>query len=631
MEHRGEHVERRLAAILAADVVGYSRLMGANEADTLAALKAHRRELVDAKIAEHHGRIVKLTGDGMLAEFPSVVNAVACAAEIQRKMRERNVDVPGDRRIEFRIGINLGDVIVEGDDIFGDGVNVAARLEGIAMPGGIAISGTVLDHIGNRLDLAFDDLGEQMLKNIERPLRVYSVALGVSSPHLTASSRNEPQGPGKGKPSIAVLPFTNMSDNPEQEYFSDGMTEDIITDLSKISALYVACRHSVFALKNKPLKIQEIARELGVDFVVEGSVRKAGARVRITAQLIDGKSGGHLWADRYDRDLTDVFTIQDEIARTIIEQLKVRLLPQEKRAIEMWPTRNVDAYNYYLQGRHFYHLHTTARVLLAQRLFRKALELDPAYARAYAGLADCAWFLLKNQHPGTTVESIMVPSRTALELDPTLAEAHASHGTALAYSGRRREAVAEFERAISLGPNLLEAIYLYAGVAQWFGDRETAAKMWARAAEIAPEDFRSPLLLAQAYRDLGREQESREAARIGIERAERALAQHPDIPLPAALGASALVKIGERTRALEWASRALTIAPDDAVTLYNVACTYATLGESDQALDLLERWSVQADPAMKNSATEESDFESIRGHPRFRKLFEPTRERIDLT
>jgi adenylate cyclase len=618
-------VERRLAAILAADVVGYSRLMGASEAATLGALKAHRGELIDAKIAEYHGRVVKLAGDGLLAEFPSVVNAVACAAEIQRKMRERNADVPGDRRIEFRIGVNLGDVIIEGDDILGDGVNVAARLEGIAMPGGIAVSATVLDHIGNRLDLAFEDLGEQTLKNIERPLRVYSVALDASSSRLTASSHDHPRRSVKERPSIAVLPFTNMSGDPEQEYFSNGMTEDIITDLSKISGLYVACRHSVFVLKSRPLKVQEIARELGVHFVVEGSVRRAGPRVRITAQLIDAKAGGHLWAERYDRELTDIFTIQDEITRTIVEQLKIRLLPREKQAIEMWPTRNIDAHNYYLQGRHFYHLHTTARVLLAQRLFRKALELDPAYARAYAGLADCAWFLLKNQHPGTTVESVMEPSRTALELDPTLAEAHASHGTALAYSGHRQEAVAEFERAIALDPNLLEAIYLYAGVAQWFGDRETAARMWARATELAPEDFQSPLLLAQAYRDLGREEESRQAARIGVERAERALRGHPDIPLPAALGAGALVKIGERTRALEWASRALTIAPDDPVTLYNVACTYATLGESDQALDLLERWSAQAHPAMKDSAAEDSDFESIRGHPRFRKLFKPTK------
>src|SRR5438093_8875196 len=322
-------MERRLTAILAADVVGYSRLMGTNEAGTLAAIKALQTDFIDGKIAEHHGRIVKQTGDGMLVEFPSVVNAVACATEVQRGMRDRNADVPGDRRIQFRIGVNLGDVIVEGEDIFGDGVNVAARLESIAKPGGIMISGSVRDHVGDRLDLAFEDMGEQNLKNIERPIRVYSVALNNPAARDTKDAMPA-QREQLERPSVAVLPFNNMSGDPEQEYFSDGITEDIITDLSKVSGLFVVARNTAFTYKGKPIKVQQVGHELGVTFILEGSVRKAGSRVRVTGQLINANDGRHVWADRYDRDLTDIFAIQDEITHAIVQQLKVKLLPQEK-------------------------------------------------------------------------------------------------------------------------------------------------------------------------------------------------------------------------------------------------------------------------------------------------------------
>jgi adenylate cyclase len=296
-------MERRLTAVLAADVVGYSRLMGADESGTLAALDTLRTDLINPKISEHQGRIVKLTGDGMLVEFPSVVNAVACAADMQRGIRDRNRGLPQDRRIEFRMGVNVGDVIVQGEDIFGEGVNVAARLESIATPGGIMISGSVRDHIGNRLDLAFDDIGEQSLKNIERPIRVYGVSL--DSPAAQDTEHAHPmQWQQLEKPSIAVLPFNNMSGDPEQEYFSDGITEDIITDLSNVSGLFVVARNTAFTYKGKPVKVQQVAQELGVRFILEGSVRKAGSRVRVTGQLINGKDGGHVWAARFDRDLT---------------------------------------------------------------------------------------------------------------------------------------------------------------------------------------------------------------------------------------------------------------------------------------------------------------------------------------
>src|SRR5438874_9210330 len=320
-------MERRLTAILAADVVGYSRLMTIDEAGTLAALKSLRKNLVNPKISEHNGRIFKLTGDGMLIEFPSVVSAVACAVDIQSAMRTRNA-TESAAPIEFRIGVNLGDIIVEEGDIFGDGVNVAARLESIASIGGITVSQAVRDHVGKRLDLSFEDLGERRLKNIERPIRVYSIVLDATSSGQTSDTASPDL---EEKRSIAVLPFINMSGDPEQEYFSDGITEDIITDLSKVSALFVVARNTAFTYKGKAAKVQEVAKELGVDFILEGSVRKAGSRVRVTGQLIDGKKGGHMWADRYDRDLTDIFAIQDEITHAIVEQLKVKLLPQEKK------------------------------------------------------------------------------------------------------------------------------------------------------------------------------------------------------------------------------------------------------------------------------------------------------------
>ena len=385
-------MERRLTAILAADVVGYSRLIGANESGTLTALDTLRSDFVNPKISEHQGRIVKLTGDGMLVEFPSVVNAVACATELQRSMRNRNAGVPRDHRIEFRMGVNVGDVIVQGKDILGDGVNVAARLESIATPGGIMISGSVRDHIGNRLDLAFEDMGEQSLKNIERPIRVYRVGLDTPAASGTKDKRAA-QHEQVEKPSIAVLPFNNMSGDPEQEYFSDGITEDIITDLSKVSGLLVIARNTVFTYKGKPVKVQQVAQELGVPFILEGSVRKAGARVRVTAQLISSESGAHVWADRYDRDLTDIFAIQDEITHAIVDQLKVKLLPQEKRSIAQAPTANVEAYTHYLRGRDFFHRRSKRYYQLARQMFAKAVELDPRYARAYAGIADCDSFL----------------------------------------------------------------------------------------------------------------------------------------------------------------------------------------------------------------------------------------------
>ena len=540
-------MERRLSAIVAADVVGYSRMMGANEAGTLEALKAARAEIVDSRIATHQGRLVKLTGDGILVEFPSVVNAVACAAEVQRAMRDRNAAVPRDRRIEFRIGVSLGDVMVEGDDIYGDGVNIAVRLERFSKPGGIAISQTVRDHVGNRLDLAFEDCGEQKLKNIEKPVRVYSISLGTTlAGTTTGAAMKREERPQERRPSVAVLPFTNMSGDPEQEYFSDGITEDIITDLSKISGLFVVARNTAFTYKDKPRTVQQVGQELGVQFLLEGSVRKAGSRVRVTGQLVSTEEGDHIWAERFDRDLTDIFAIQDEITHAIVEQLKVKLLPQERNSIEQTPTDNVEAYTYYLRGRQFLHRHSKSYYHLARRMFAKAIELDPRYARAYAGIADCDSFLLLHYHVDVPIGRILANTDKALALDNRLAEAHASRGLALSIEKRFEESVTEFEQATALDRNSFEAHYLYARASFAHGNFERAATLFERAAEINPDDYQSLILLIQTYRSLGRDEEKDSAARRGIERAEREVILHPEDPRPAYLGIAALIETGRK-------------------------------------------------------------------------------------
>jgi adenylate cyclase len=613
-------MERRLTAILAADVVGYSRLMGIDEAGTLAALRAVQTELIDGKIAQHQGRIVKLTGDGILAEFPSVVNALACASEVQRGVRKRNTDVPQNRRIEFRVGVNVGDVIVEGDDIYGDGVNVASRLESVADPGGITVSQAVRDHVGNRLDLAFEDRGEQKLKNIEKPVRVYSVILEDANVGNMTSMKQD-------RPSIAVLPFTNMSGDPEQEYFSDGITEDIITDLSKISALSVIARHTSFTYKEKAAKVQNVGKELGADFILEGSVRKAGARVRVTGQLINSNDGTHIWAERFDRDLTDIFAIQDEITHAIVEQLKVKLLPQEKKSIGKVPTDNLEAYTYYLKGRELFHRGSKSYYKAAREMFVKATELDPSYARAYAGIADCDTFLYLRTTEPISFEAILALSEKALALDNGLAEAHASRGAALSAVKRYAEAEAEFEKAISLDPNSFEAHYFYARACVFQGKIEQATALFERAAAIKPDDYASVCILVQFYNSLGRKQDAKEAARRGAKLAERQLTLHPDDAKAAELGSGSLIEIGEFDRAREWIARALSIEPDNPVTHYNAACGYAMLGDIDKAFELLERGILVGGPEWGRWVQHDSMLDPVRHDPRYPVLLETIRRR----
>ena len=375
---------RKLAAIIAIDVVGYSRLMGEDEAGT-ARMVRERREAAAPIVAAHGGRIVKTMGDGMLIEFASVVAAVECAVAMQKLMVERNAEAPEAKRVVYRIGVHLGDVLIEGDDILGDGVNIAARLEGICEPGGVLISGSAFDHVRGRIEAEFVDLGEMDLKNIAQPVRAYGVKIGQGVAGSAPGKRRARAAPDK--PSIAVLPFQNMSGDPEQEYFADGIAEDIITALSKLSQLFVIARNSSFTFKGKNVDVRDVSKNLGVRYVLEGSVRKSGNRVRITSQLIDAETGGHLWAERFDRDLTDIFAVQDDVTQQIVAALALNLSADDRQRLLTEHTDNLEAYDLFLRGRELWHLQSKESSRQARELMQRAIELDPGFVPAVAFLS----------------------------------------------------------------------------------------------------------------------------------------------------------------------------------------------------------------------------------------------------
>jgi adenylate cyclase len=452
----GERVERRLAAILAADVAGYSRLMGQDEAGTLARLRTHRRELIDPKVAEHKGRIVKTTGDGLLIEFPSVVEAVACAVAVQHGMDERNAGIPEDQRILFRVGVNLGDVIIaEDNDIHGDGVNVAARLETLAEPGGVCVSGTVRDHVGDRLDCSFDDLGKQALKNISRPLRVYRVRLATAEPAPNISTaETTPTLSLPDRPSIAVLPFQNMSGDPEQEYFADGMVEDITTALSRIRWFFVIARNSTFTYKGRSVDVKQVGRELGVRYVLEGSVRKAGNRIRITAQLVETETGTHVWVERYDRDLADIFVVQDEITERVVSAIEPELYAAEQVRSQTKPPDSLDAWECVIRALACIGQGTRDENTEAEALCRRAIAIAPGYGRAHSLLA---WALLRRTvwsgNLRTVVPEVSAETQAALALDDRDPWAHFAQGMLQMRLRRFSEAEHALRQALELNPN----------------------------------------------------------------------------------------------------------------------------------------------------------------------------------
>jgi TolB-like protein/class 3 adenylate cyclase len=491
-----ERVERRLAAVLAADVAGYSRLIGADEEGTLARLKAVRKAIVNPAIASHRGHIVKTTGDGILIEFASAVDAVRSAVEIQRSMAEQNAAVPPDQRIEFRIGIHVGDVIFDDNDIFGDGVNIAARLERIAEPGGVCMSDDAYRQVRGKVEITCGDMGQQSLKNIAEPMRAWRVRLTGQTPSAVKSSSalSQPRVlPLPDKPSIAVLPFHNMSGDPEQEYFADGIVEDIITALSHFKALFVIARNSSFTYKGRAVDVKQVGRELGVGYVLEGSVRKAANRVRITGQLVDTATGAHLWADRFDGGLGDIFDLQDQVTESVVGAIAPAVEKAEIERAKRKPTESLDAHALYLRGSaRLYQFASRQANEEALRLFNSAIELDPDFASAYGRAAACHAWAKGNSWISVTPNEVAEVTRLAqraVELGKDDAIALAASGWALAYVVRDLGAGAAFiDRALVLNSNLAEAFFCGGWAKNWLGEPEAAIERFARAIRLSPLD-----------------------------------------------------------------------------------------------------------------------------------------------
>jgi TolB-like protein/class 3 adenylate cyclase len=546
---------RRLAAILAADVAGYSRLMGADEEGTLERLKGLRRELLNPKVAEHHGRIVNTTGDGMLVEFASVVDAVRCAVEVQQAMPERNTGVAADNRIELRIGINLGDVIVEEDDIYGDGVNIAARIEALADAGGVLVSNTVHDHVRDRLPFVFEDLGEQQVKNIARPVQVYRVHhAGVTTYSTPTPAPPMLALPLPDKPSIAVLPFANMSGDPEQEYFADGMVEEIITALSRIRWLFVIARNSSFTYKGQAVDVKHIGRELGVRYVLEGSVRKAGARVRITAQLIDALTGAHLWADRFDGSLEDVFELQDEVAISVAGVIEPTLQAAEIRRATDRPTSDPTAYDLYLRVVPLWASHEKEPVIQALGLLGRAIERDPRYGPALGLAALCHQLLATSDWTNNSEthrrEGIDL-ARRALRCAPDDPDVLANAAVVLGSLGEDIDiAIGSIDRALALNPSFARGWVWSARLRNFAGQPDLAIEHFKMSLRLSPRDrmgtFSLPLGAAYFLKH-----QFAEAAAILL----GSLEQAPGLPVSYQLLASSYAHMGRLDDAREVVKR----------------------------------------------------------------------------
>jgi adenylate cyclase len=595
-----ENFKRKLTAILSADVEGYSRLMGEDEDATIRTLTTYR-ELMSTLIHKHRGRVVDSPGDNLLAEFTSVVDAVRCAVEIQEELRVRNADLPENRRMEFRIGINLGDVVEEGERIYGDGVNITARVEGLAQGGGICISGTVYDSIKNKLSLSYESLGEHTVKNITEPVRVYRMRVGpeAAAPVL----REEKAGPRRwqraalaavvvlvvaagvwtiwnfylrpappvevasvekmafllpDKPSIAVLPFVNMSGDAEQEYFSDGITEDLITDLSKISGLFVIARNSVFIYKGKAVKIAEVGRELGVRYVLEGSVRKANGRVRITAQLVDTTTEGHLWAERYDRELKEIFALQDEVAQKIVAALKVELTEDEQERLVRKYTDNMEAYDYYLRGAEYFNRFTKEANVQARRMFERSIELDSEFAAAYLYLGHTYlvdWFMGWNQDPHILEQAYEIGQR-AIALDDSSAGGYCLVGHVYLWKKQHDQAIAVFERAIDLNPNYPMVCAGLGDILSWAGRPQEAIEYVKMAMRLDPaHPFWYFWFLGHAYFLAGQHEEA-------IETLKRALNRNPDFWIAHVYLAASYSELGREEEARAEAAEFKRLSPD---------------------------------------------------------------------
>jgi len=576
-----ERAKRKLSAILSADVKGYSRLMGEDELATVRTLEAYR-EMIAEVIRNYSGRVIDSPGDNVLAEFSSVVDAVESAVEIQKELKAKNAELSEDRRMEFRIGINLGDVIEEGERIYGDGVNIAARIESLAEGGGICISGTGFDQVENKLELEFEYLGEQSVKNINKAVRVYRVKMESSLSGVEMSQ----ELPLPDKPSIAVLPFVNMSDDPKQEYFSDGVAEEIITALSKVPEMFVIARNSTFIYKGKSVNVQQVGRELGVRYVLEGSVRRDGERVRITAQLIDTKTQHHLWAERYDRDLKDIFSLQDEITMKILLALQLKLTEGEQARLESKTTDNMEAYLKFLQGRSYAYHWNREDSFIAKQISEEVIKLEPKFAPAYTLLGHIhlmhIWFGW-SKSPVQSIQQARELAQKALELDESLPHAHALLGHIYALARQHEKAIEEVEKAIALDPNSAEW-HVWLGGALFYGGRpEEAISSINKAIRLNPYPSSWYLMnLGHAYRGSGRYEEA-------IHAYKKALRIEP-MNLFARTGLVATYILQERKeQAHVEAAEVLRVSPEFSLESFAKTLPFKNQADTDRYIDALRK------------------------------------------
>jgi adenylate cyclase len=611
-------MRRTLVALWFADIAGYSGHAAEDEASALRLVQL-LQTLSRETVTRYNGRVVKFLGDAVLAEFPSAELAVFSAAELSRQFEERSARGHGGR---VRVGVHLGDVAVAPDgDLYGDTVNAAARIQEAAAPGQVVVSQDIRRQLRSRRELRFQDLGQHLLKgvglielhvlNVENDSTKFSPVNETTESSLLGERK-------QGLHSLAVLPFTDLSAERDQEYFADGVAEEILNALAKLGELHVAARTSSFAFRGTSVDAREIGRRLGVDALLEGSIRKAGKRVRITVQLIDSRQGYHVWSERFGREIDDIFAVQDEIAQSVIQALGLSLTQREERSLRRRSTTNVEAYEFYLRGRKLFQKWTRQNIALAREMFERATEIDPGFAGAWAGLAT-AHVHLHGCDNEPHLEKARQASARALELDPSSAEAHVAAGQGLSMEQRYSEAAIEFERAIELDPTLFDARYYYGRACFKSGELEKSLHLFEQAQSLRPEDYESVYLIGLVLTQLGHPNQARDAQKDALERVTKYIDLNPDEARPYVLAGGALARLSQRERAKECIDRAQSLAPDDDAILYNAGCALAILGEHEDALDALEK-AIDAGLAGGDWVPQDPDWESLRDQPRFKEL-----------
>jgi adenylate cyclase len=609
-----------LVALWFADIAGYSDRAAEDERSALHLIEI-LQSLSRDTVRRYEGRVVKFMGDAVLAEFPSTELAVRAATALSEQYAKESAGTGSAHNL--RVGVHVADVAVGSDgDLYGDGVNAAARVQEAAEPGQVLLSEDVWRQLRGRTKFQFESLGDRLLKGVGS-IGLYAVTLKESATRLhparAGTETAEPQERKAGIRSIAVLPFADLSAQHDQEYFSDGVAEEILNALTKVAGLRVPARTSCFAFRGTSVDAREIGKRLGVETLLEGSIRKAGNRLRISVQLIDARNGYQLWSKRFDREIEDIFAIQDEIARRVLDALGLSLTEREQRRFLKPSTAKVEAYEFYLRGRKLFHSWTRQNMEFARQMFSRAVAIDPDFASAWAGLANTYVDLYRWGRNSRDLKKGQRTSAHALKLDPNLAEAHVAIGQALAIQRQFKDAAAEFERAIELDPTLFDAYYFYARSSFEAGDLEEAVRLLEKAHRSRPDDYQAMALRALALHELGRADETREADQQAVDLINKYLEINPNEARAYSLGSSSLARLGEREHSRQWSEQAIALAPNDPVVLYNAAGNLAQLGEHDRALDGLER-SIEAGVAVGDWIKHDPDFESLRDHPRFQAI-----------